>query len=431
MKNFKQVSIKTILSLCFLLCASKCFSEERIMKPILNQAVMQTELNLEQAKLQVVNQLFQGDIGNRALFAHPEVRMRGTKIASWREPSKLVVDDDSWFFFVDEQPGANWEHKANYIVVNKKTGAMRSIPSMTPPMDVMECKPLNQVAELQMSTMKSNLQILRHIESLEVKPIKISIQKRYAVLVSGGWNAGSNYSRYWNDLQFIYKALKEKYGYTDAEIFVLYANGTHSPNEDLDGDGIDDVDYAATKPNLTTVINTIAAQIPVDGKFFFYSTNHGGQESGYDAILYLWGQWIRDDELAVLSKKLKCAEAIYTMEQCYSGGMMDDLLKAQKYPCGQPEVCVMTAAKYDEVSWACDSEGNYDEYVYHWTSAVYGKTPTGTPVNADTNGDGKVSMTEAHEYAKTHDSRNEHPQIGSCKTGACDKNLFSKITIKP
>jgi hypothetical protein len=192
----------------------------------------------------------------------------------------------------------------------------------------------------------------------------------------------------------------------------------------MDGNGTNDIDYAATKANVTKVMQQVGNNIAANGKFFFYSTNHGGQESGHDAYLWLWNEYIRDDELAALSKNIKCSEAIYVMEQCFSGGMMDDLLKAQTYPCSNPKVCVMTAARHDEVSYAADSEGQYDEYIYHWTSAVYGKTPTGTPVNADTNGDSVVSMSEAHDYAKNKDSRNEHPLIGSCITNACATSLL-------
>jgi hypothetical protein len=117
---------------------------------------------------------------------------------------------------------------------------------------------------------------------MKIKPIRLIKREKYAVLLCGGWNSGSNYERYWNDLQFIFKTLKTKYGYSDSEIIVLYANGTHNPN--------------------------------------------------------------------------------------------------------------------------------------------------GTTVNADANGDGKVSMKEAHNYAKNQDSRDEHPVIGSCVSGAYDTTLF---TVKP
>ncbi len=383
---------------------------------------------LDQAKSRVVTQVLGGNVGRRALFGHPQLRPRGTRISSWREPVKLTANEDSYFFFVDEMPGANWEHPAKYVLVSARTGAIQQVNASTPPSEVAEMSGLNPEAVHQAEVMKQNVRQLR-LQTLVLKQVmKLSIQKRYAVLVSGGWNASSNYSRYWNDLSFIYKTLKEKYGFRDEDIVVLYANGSHSPNEDLDGNGTDDLDYAATKANLTAVFNDIGAKIPNDGKFFFYSTNHGGQVSGQNAVLYLWGETITDADFANLSKKIKSGEAVYVMEQCFSGGMMDNLLGAQTYPCMNPKLCVMTAARWDEVSWGCDTEGSYDEYVYHWTSAVYGKTPSGAVVNADANGDGSVTMSEAHEYAKSHDSVTEHPQSGACVTNACGATLKARIT---
>jgi hypothetical protein len=390
---------------------------------------LQKALTLEKAKQLMIKKLYKGKFGNRALFANPELKKAGAKIASWRVSNKLTVDKESWFFFVDEQPGANWEHKASYVIVNKTTGAVKKVAAMTPPVEMLKLKALNPRATTQLQVLKKNISMIR--ARLVPGVVQLLKRSKIAVLVSGGYNASSNYARYWNDLQFIYKALKQKYHYTDSEIIVLYANGTHSPNADFDGDGKDDVDYAATKSNLAKAINLVALRIAKNGKFFFYATNHGGDDPGaHKSNLTLWGESIKDSEFAALTKKIKCANAIYVMEQCFSGGMMDDLLKAQTYPCTSPRVCVMTAAKHDEPSWSCDTEGQYDEYVYHWTSAVYGKTPGGTPVNADTNGDGAISMSEAHEYAKKKDSRNEHPVIGSCVTGASSTTLKGPLMIK-
>ena len=387
------------------------------------------QITLEAAKERLVKEMFKGDLGQRSLFANPNLVRQGITISGWRAPDAIKVTEESWFFFVDELPGANWEHPAHYVLVNKDTGVTRSVPVKTPPSDLHTLRAMNPVAERQLQVIQRNRASL--LERMVVRPVVIPRKAKYAVLVSGGWDASHNYSRYWNDTSFMYKTLKQKYGYTDEEIIVLFANGTHSPSADLDGDGRDDIDYAATKANLTTVFNTIATYLREDGKFFFYSTNHGGQGSGpQDAILYLWGEWIRDDELATLSKKIVASEAIYVMEQCYSGGMMDNLLTVQPHPCNKPEVCVMTAATASEVSWSADTEGDYDEYVYHWTSAVNGRTPSGTPVNADTNGDGIVSMKEAHEYARSHDSRSEHPVIGSCRVDACDPDLKAEVGFK-
>jgi hypothetical protein len=51
------------------------------------------------------------------------------------------------------------------------------------------------------------------------------------------------------------------------------------------------------------------------------------------------------------------------MEQCYSGGFIDDLLG--------PYRTIATAADYDEPSYA-RSDGLYNEFVYHWTAATEG-----------------------------------------------------------
>ena len=377
--------------------------------------------SLMEAKALVVDRVLKKDIGQRALFASPALKQAGVMIGTWPTPEKVRVARDSWFFFVDDAPGANWEHPARFVLVDKETGKVRVTHVKTPPRELSDMKAMSPIAKTQLEVIKRNIGSIRDV--LVDRPVLILKKKKYAVLINGGWNAGSNYARYWNDLASIYKALKDKYNYTDSEIIVLYANGTHSPNEDLDGDGTDDIDYSATKANLTAVMKHVGKFIRSDGKFFFYSTNHGGYESGHDAYLYLWGETIRDDEFGALTKSIKSKHAIYTMEQCYSGGMMDDILAAQTYPCSNPSVCVMTAAKHDEVSYSADTEGTYDEYVYHWTAAVYGQTPSGTIVNADTNGDGKVSMKEAHEYAKTQDSRPEHPVIGSCISSACSTTL--------
>lgn len=390
---------------------------------------LQKALTLEKAKQIMITKIYKGRLGNRALFANPELKKAGAKIASWRVANKVTVDRESWFFFVDELPGANWEHKASYIIVNKTTGAVRKVAAMTPPVEMLKLKALNPRATTDLLVLKRNVSMIR--ARLVPGILKLLKRSKFAILVSGGYNASSNYARYWNDLQFIYKALKQKYHYTDFEIIVLYANGTHSPNADFDGDGKDDVDYAATKANLTKAFNQVALHITKNGKFFFYSTNHGGDDPGdHNSNLTLWGESIKDSDFGALTKKIKCANAIYVFEQCFSGGMMDDVLKAQTYPCTSPRVCVMAAARHDEPSWSCDTEGQYDEYVYHWTSAVFSKTPGGTPVNADSNGDGVVSMSEAHKYAKNKDSRNEHPLIGSCITGACDTSLTGPMVIK-
>ncbi|MCD8029718.1 MAG: hypothetical protein LUF85_02470 [Bacteroides sp.] len=73
---------------------------------------------------------------------------------------------------------------------------------------------------------------------------------------------------------------------------------------------------------------------------------------------------------------------------------------------------IATACGPDELSHA-RSNLLYDEFVYHWISAVAGKTPEGTIVNADYNPDGYITAYEAFLYANTKDSKSETPQYSS------------------
>lgn len=92
------------------------------------------------------------------------------------------------------------------------------------------------------------------------------------------------------------------------------------------------------------------------------------------------------------------------MGQCNSGGFIDNITRNN--------VIISTACRYDEPSHSA-SNYLYDEFIYHWISAVSGETPTGTFVNADSNNDGIVSMSEAFAYANSHDTKPETPQYSS------------------
>ncbi|HEB68257.1 MAG TPA: hypothetical protein ENI88_01410 [Desulfobulbus sp.] len=233
--------------------------------------------------------------------------------------------------------------------------------------------------------------------------------KKIAVLLSGGVNAGSNYSRYLNDLKEMYRALVNNHGYSKSNIYVLYADGSSS---DLDGDGNNDIHSGCSLTELNTLFQTtLPSQITSNDFLFIFSTNHGGltDASTAKAKLWLWGGSIEDSAFASLVNGLNFKYLAVCMEQCYSGGFINDLA-------GNNRV-IVTACQHDEVSWACDSEGNYDEFCYYWTAAVRGEKPGGQAVSADMDGDGFVSLDDAFEYAKANDNRNEHPQYYESPAG--------------
>ncbi len=321
---------------------------------------------------------------------------------------------DAWFFFIDDHPWANWEHPCRYVFVNAATGEYVIIPVSMPPDNIQQMERLTPI-----DAKKKELLSPR---SLAIPPKNISScsspENLYAVIISGGYNPYSNWVRYWNDSAAIYSTLTQVYGYLDDHIYVIMSDGTDpgldrhryddsydSSPLDLDGDGDDDVQYAATRANVSAVFNTLQGILGPYDSLFIYTTDHGSRESGQDALLMLWGESIRDDEFAVEVDKVNSGEIMVVMEQCNGGGFIDDL--------SGPGRMIATAARYDELSWAMPPDYLYDEFVYHWTAAVRGETPDGMPVDADADGDGSVSMEEAFIYARDHDMADEHPQYDS------------------
>jgi hypothetical protein len=265
------------------------------------------------------------------------------------------------------------------------------------------------------------------------------LPQRYAILFSGGSNKTYNYTRYWNDLKFMYSTLVNKYGFTDKTIAVLYADG-------VGRDKNMPVHYSATLTNLTTVFNLLKQHATDKDLIFIFTTNHGGgfekdntwdpisggrfdsdgdegteplfeknynldmngdldknDQFSWDEDLCCWGGVIFDDNLRTLFNDLNYDKLIILMEQCFSGGLILDIGASNN------NMILISAAHQYESSWGMTS-GLYDEFSYYFTCALNGADPQGIKVNADKDGDKKISMVEAFNYAYDKDTQNESPQ---------------------
>jgi hypothetical protein len=100
---------------------------------------------------------------------------------------------------------------------------------------------------------------------------------------------------------------------------------------------------------------------------------------------------------------------VFVMEQCYSGGFA--------YALAGPGRIFASAAAYNQSSYAIgipltiDFFDGRDAFVYYFTCAMGGATYWGDPVQADTDGDGAVSIAEACSYAVTNDTTSDTPQF--------------------
>lgn len=390
----------------------------------------------------VVTELFKGDVGAREVYNSPAPVAAGTMVEDVMGNKFDAPATDSWVYFVDELPAANWGHPAKIIYVD----AMNGEPSQ------MDCQfPLKMLPAFNGITEGAANEIARIKEYDWREKLKVPVidkypfggkskYNKYHVLISGGINEWSNNTRYLNDLKFIYHTLLTRYkGNTDKNIYVIYADG----DADLNGDGTDDVDYAATKANVEGVFKMLAKNLGPDDVLFVYVTNHGGYDGGNDCHICLYySEEIADDEFAGLINNIQAGQMKFVFEQCYSGGMIDDLMALSG-----KNLSVATACKHDEPSWGCgDPPGwgadGYDEFIYWWTAAMFGgyqpaslpgtHPPTPDPKTADADNNGKVTMKEAFDFAKANDRTPippytwlppEHPQYDSTSPEADDWTL--------
>ena len=326
---------------------------------------------------------------------------------------------ESWFFFVDDTPFAN-SGLGRYVFVNSLNGSISIQNNMFPPSIEMDI--LHQVAINH--TVRTERVVIERSEDA------CTSENNYAVIISGGGSLWSNWVRYWNDCSAIFTILVNKYHFDKSKIFVLMSDGTdpaadrihydgHTDSSplDLDGDGMPDIKYAATKADIAHVFNTLSKIITSNEHVFIFTTDHGG----YGSTLVLWEDEMSSAEFATEVNKVNSAKSInVVMEQCYSGGYTTALA-------GNNRVISTACASY-ELSWAMGPDYYYNEYVYHWMSAVLGEELLGgMPVHADYNVDGVVTMDEAFQYAESADMSNEAPQYSGGTVG----NILSLVGFVP
>ena len=268
-------------------------------------------------------------------------------------------DSESWFFLVDERPLDNWGHPCRYLFVDMN-GIVYVYQQTMPP------KFFDDMVLLNVSETTKNYNyypITPTKKGTRSEDIPL-LSHHYAIIISGGWSSTLNFPRYWNDCAEIYTTLTDQYGYDPSKIFVLMADGTdpgidnslnESSNPDLDGDSIDDIDFAATCSNLDSVFDSLAVHLTTDDYLFIYTIDHGDIDWFLDdSFLAMWNNEKYFASRFANKVHSITAKAIHiVMGQCHSGGFVE-------YFTNTPNVCISTACgKYEDSHPSVN--GLYDE----------------------------------------------------------------------
>jgi len=337
--------------------------------------------------------------------------------------------------FVDTEPLKGWNHKGFIYLFPAK---MLVNVSYTPIIQAVTTPPKAEYFPLEVQE--------RYDINSSAKPSVVTktptseeqavANRTYALIISGGINPMANKERYWNDCSFIYQTLVNRYGVPKENIFPLMSDGADPADDmlnvsgeyvsqslDLDFDGEDEIEYAATSSNIQSVLASLSETMSEEDHLFVYVIDHGGStDNDTDSYICLWDyETLYDYELANMLQPFisKSVNVNVVLGQCFSGGFIDNLTKAG---------CVVASAcKGSEYSWAC-TDIPYDEFVYQWTCAVNGATHLGGTVDADTDANKHVTMDEAFVYAKENDRRTgENPQYASTPLSVGEDLSFDKI----
>lgn len=139
------------------------------------------------------------------MYVFDEIKKAGSTIKLLT--SQLTTPSyDSWVYFVDDKPFANWGHSCRYVFVNTKTGQLEVQSKNMPPLSE-DLTPI-------ISQKKSSLGIA-NISNINKQVRKAKTETtsdfqgkhNYAVILSGGGDRFNNHVRYWNDCATIYSIL--------------------------------------------------------------------------------------------------------------------------------------------------------------------------------------------------------------------------------
>jgi len=169
---------------------------------------------------------------------------------------------------------------------------------------------------------------------------------------------------------------------------------------------IDDVSGSTSADALTTSINDILISNPDDPNLFVYN-GHGSQSaSSTDKVtLELWNDThiTAADFHSLLSRSKAANRFVFT--QCYSGGFHRIAYEnpEEGLKLASPTRCGFTAESAYRLAEGCSASINtddYRDYTTYFFAALDGYDRNGSilPVETDTNGDGHVSLREAHFY---------------------------------
>lgn len=374
----------------------------------------------------MVNHMAANYIGYVDIFAFPDM-LTSTDTIVLADGTVIQVPYSSCYgYFIDIQPLANWSHPCKYCFIDSSMNYIM-IPADMPPIN----DNLNGLSFCPRSMpnpthVDSDTTFVRNCKSSDTS-------HKWAVLIC----ANGSETRFWFDLSSVYTVLTNIYGFqertpwegnNDRRVIVtapddiknrfkddLFSSDLNGNGHDPDADGIGDFfnwfDGTAhtyhSKENIRNIFRCFAGdvQCPLEyiteeglrelteeDQLFIYITGHGKQDrlGTYFPVKEHYGGTTKvyDYELVDWLRGIKCSQMTLVMQNCHSGGFIEEFMNDISNPdCLCKNRVGQSAASTAGISYA-ENYGIYvesnralgddpyaDEFTYYWTSAALGYYP--------------------------------------------------------
>jgi hypothetical protein len=342
------------------------------------------------------------------VLQHKEILAKGAVVepafASVGKPTmRMVAQNQSWLFMIDELPGAHFAHPVKLVLVDATTGEKQEMETeWWPKVDgiqlfdkvTIRSDPLlttfykKPVAEVKLSATSGALGQLGSIQPL----INCDV---WAVLVCGYDDLPDTFDDDTNGMYSVLRGL----GVPDDHIFYVSPHASHAG-----------VDRPTSRTNVLWAINEVASRSDIKDKVLFLYSSHGGINSVNCVPGSPDGGSITADEMDNWLDAINCKEMAIIIEACHSGSFIGKYKNGDYRPAeneltgdGETNRVVFTSASTDTSSSA-DVDGASDPNPSDTGSeSIYGYIMAFSIPSADTDGNGRISFGEAYKYAWDND----------------------------
>jgi|GEM_PF-3609801 len=199
---------------------------------------------------------------------------------------------------------------------------------------------------------------------------------------------------HWNTASQFYTMLTS-WGFNEQNIITHYAEGwgpdgkrsMNSPYHLSDND----IDYVASLLLIGNTFNVLQQLLTPQDVLVVFVNGHGGTDNNYGSWHDLPnGEVLTDTALTALTANINCASMFFSINVCYAGGFIDDLINVENSLCKNR--VIHTPSSHDQPNaseewitghfrnqeWTCDIQ----EFPLYWSAAAHGIYPRFIDMNS-------------------------------------------------